>query len=277
MEASAYDARDRTTPSPTRSLIATRSFAGSVLEAWPRSIWRTTGSSAGLWPLRFCTRNWPSPCPPPASSGKSGSPPASPTPTSSPFTIRAKRTASCTSSCGTRRARAYAPSWIGRAHFPSPGAVSIARDVAEGLAHSHSHGVVHRDIKPANILLTGDHAVIADFGVARGVEGATMEGPSATITGHTVGTARYMSPEQALGDPGIDGRSDIYSLGCVMYEMLTGEAPFGGQNAASVMAGHLRLRARPVKEKRRGCASAAGGGHRSSPGEGAGGPLSDRG
>lgn len=134
--------------------------------------------------------------------------------------------------------------------LPIPRAVSIARDVAEGLAHAHAKGVIHRDIKPANILLTGDHALITDFGIARAVEAATGDGADVATTSAALGTPLYISPEQALGSPEIDGRSDIYSLGCVMYEMLTGKPPFMGRTAPAVVAGHLRETADPVRQSR---------------------------
>ncbi|HSM17039.1 MAG TPA: protein kinase, partial [Gemmatimonadales bacterium] len=100
-------------------------------------------------------------------------------------------------------------------------AVRIAREVAEALAYAHGRGIVHRDIKPANILLLADHAVVSDFGVARAI-GEIVEDPAFVAA---TGTPAYMSPEQAAGSPDVDGRSDLYSLGCVLYEMLTGTPP----------------------------------------------------
>ncbi len=115
-------------------------------------------------------------------------------------------------------------------------AVQIAREVADGLAYAHSYGVIHRDIKPENILLSGGHAVIADFGIARAAMDAG--GEQLTQTGVVLGTPWYMSPEQAAGDPGIDGRGDIYALGCVLYEMVTGAPPFTGPTPQAVLARH---------------------------------------
>jgi serine/threonine-protein kinase len=117
-------------------------------------------------------------------------------------------------------------------------AVRIAREVADGLHYAHQHGVIHRDIKPENILLYGGHALIADFGVSRA--SATEEPDDRlTETGMTLGTPQYMSPEQAAGDRGVDSRSDIYSLGCVLYEMLAGEPPFTGPNPQAILAKRL--------------------------------------
>jgi TolB-like protein/tRNA A-37 threonylcarbamoyl transferase component Bud32 len=115
-------------------------------------------------------------------------------------------------------------------------AVQITREVAEGLAYAHSYGLVHRDIKPDNIMLSGGHAVIADFGIARAVNEAG--GEKMTQTGMSVGTPAYMSPEQGMGDPNIDGRSDIYSLGCVLYELLVGQIPFTGPTPQAIIARH---------------------------------------
>lgn len=116
-------------------------------------------------------------------------------------------------------------------------ATQIAREVASALAYAHSHDVIHRDIKPENILLVSGQAVVSDFGIARGISAAG--GEQLTATGVSVGTPIYMSPEQAAGRGQLDGRSDIYSLGCVLYEMLAGEPPFTGSTAESVLHQHL--------------------------------------
>jgi serine/threonine-protein kinase len=131
--------------------------------------------------------------------------------------------------------------------LPVSDAVRIAREVADALGYAHAHGVVHRDIKPENILLsgypTGDrgagewHALVADFGVAKAV--APDGGDGVTQTGVVIGTPAYMSPEQSLGDSVLDGRSDLYSLGCVLYEMLAGEAPYSGTSAQAIVAKRL--------------------------------------
>ena len=113
--------------------------------------------------------------------------------------------------------------------------IAISCEVADALSYAHSFGVIHRDIKPENILLHGGHAVVADFGIARVIQDAG--GEKLTQTGMSVGTAAYMSPEQFSGE-NIDGRSDLYSLACVVYEMLVGEVPFTGPNAIAIMARH---------------------------------------
>ena len=119
--------------------------------------------------------------------------------------------------------------------------MAIASEVADALAYAHAHGVVHRDVKPENILLTGGHAVVADFGVAKAIQlGVSPEKAEAstrlTRAGIAIGTPLYMSPEQASADEAIDARSDQYSLGCVLYEMLAGEPPFTGPTNQSVIA-----------------------------------------
>jgi tetratricopeptide (TPR) repeat protein len=131
--------------------------------------------------------------------------------------------------------------------LPLNDALRIAYEVADALSYAHSHGVVHRDIKPGNIMLSGYppasnadgwHAVVADFGLARAVLAAG--GERLTGTGVVVGTPEYMSPEQASGDETLDGRSDVYSLACVLYEMLSGEPPFTGRTAQIVVARHCQ-------------------------------------
>jgi serine/threonine protein kinase len=134
-------------------------------------------------------------------------------------------------------------------------ALQIAREVADALDHAHRQGIIHRDIKPENILLTasntqtGGHAVVADFGIARAIE-TVDAGGSATATGTAVGSPAYMSPEQALAWRDIDGRTDIYSLGCVLYEMLVGAPPFGVRSARAAIAGHVAGTPDPLKNHR---------------------------
>jgi tetratricopeptide (TPR) repeat protein len=118
--------------------------------------------------------------------------------------------------------------------LPIADALTLARDVAEGLEYAHRCGVIHRDIKPENVLLGSDHAIVADFGIARALTRAA--GDRITSTGITVGTPAYVSPEQAAGSTDLDHRSDIYSLGCVLYEMIAGVMPFVGPTPESVIA-----------------------------------------
>ncbi len=119
------------------------------------------------------------------------------------------------------------------AQLPIEQALTIAAEVADGLDYAHRQGVVHRDIKPGNILLAEGHARIADFGVARALGAASER--DATATGLTVGTPKYMSPEQATGEA-VDGRSDVYALGCVLYEMLAGDPPYDGPTPLAILA-----------------------------------------
>ncbi len=130
--------------------------------------------------------------------------------------------------------------------LPISDAVRIATEVGAGLDFAHRAGFVHRDVKPENILFADGLALIADFGLARAVWGETVE--RVTGSGFAVGTPEYMSPEQAASEPDLDLRSDVYSLGCVMYEMLTGAPPFSGLSARATIAKHVaeiprRLRA----------------------------------
>jgi serine/threonine-protein kinase len=120
--------------------------------------------------------------------------------------------------------------------LPIPQALQIAREVAEALGYAHSLGIIHRDIKPQNIMLSGGHAVVADFGIARAVSEAGTA--RLTETGMAIGTPAYMSPEQGSASEHIDARTDVYSLGCVLYEMLTGQPPFTGTTAQAVLARH---------------------------------------
>ena len=121
--------------------------------------------------------------------------------------------------------------------LPIEDALRITKEVAEGLEYAHAQGVVHRDIKPENILLANGHAVIADFGIAKAVTEAG--GERLTETGIAVGTPAYMSPEQGAGSGKLDGRSDLYSLGCVLYEMLTGETPYTAPSYQALLAKKL--------------------------------------
>jgi tRNA A-37 threonylcarbamoyl transferase component Bud32 len=119
--------------------------------------------------------------------------------------------------------------------LPFDEAIRIIAQVGDALQYAHEHGIVHRDIKPANILLSGGHARVTDFGIAKSLA-ESEEGQALTGTGVTVGTAAYMSPEQASGERRIDARSDVYALAAVLYEMLAGEPPFTGPNAQAIVA-----------------------------------------
>jgi len=121
--------------------------------------------------------------------------------------------------------------------LPVEEAVRIARTVAEALDFAHAHGIVHRDIKPENILLFGNEPMVADFGIALAIDAVGQD--RLTQTGVSLGTPAYMSPEQACAEPRLDGRTDIYSLGCVLYEMLAGEPPYTGPTPQAVVVRRL--------------------------------------
>jgi serine/threonine protein kinase len=126
--------------------------------------------------------------------------------------------------------------------------LAITRDVAAALDYAHSHNVVHRDIKPGNVLLERDRALVCDFGVSRALLQASTEPISSS--GLVVGTAAYMSPEQAMGRGGVDARTDIYALGCVIYEMLTGEQPFSGPTSQAIIARKISGKPRAIRTVR---------------------------
>ncbi len=122
--------------------------------------------------------------------------------------------------------------------LPIDEAVRITREVALALDFAHRHGIIHRDVKPENILLVDGQALVADFGIGRALDAAAGD-EQITNTGFAVGTPAYMSPEQSLGERDIDGKTDVYSLGVVLYEMLAGEAPFSGASAQAITAKRL--------------------------------------
>ena len=131
--------------------------------------------------------------------------------------------------------------------LPVADAVRITREVALALDYAHRKGVIHRDIKPENILLIDGQAMVADFGIARALDSA---GEMLTGTGMIIGTPAYMSPEQAAGDTAIDGRTDIYSLGCLLYEMLAGEPPFSAPTPQALIARAMTESPRPLQTTR---------------------------
>ena len=132
--------------------------------------------------------------------------------------------------------------------LPIDDAVRLAREVADALQYAHAHGVIHRDVKPENILLQGGHALVADFGIA--LAASKTGGLRMTETGMSLGTPTYMSPEQAMGDRSLDARTDIYALGCVLYEALVGDAPFTGPTAQAVVAKVLTEKAAAIIPRR---------------------------
>jgi serine/threonine-protein kinase len=134
--------------------------------------------------------------------------------------------------------------------LPVDEAIQIATEIADALSYAHARGIIHRDIKPENILLEGGHAVVADFGIARALRAA--HDPSLTQTGTSLGTPRYMSPEQASGERDVDGRADLYSLACTLFEMLAGQPPFAGPTFERMIYQHMVEPPPPISRFRAG-------------------------
>ena len=159
--------------------------------------------------------------------------------------------------------------------LPVADAMRIATEVAGALDYAHRHGVVHRDIKPENILLHDGRALVADFGIALAASKAS--GSRMTETGMSLGTPHYMSPEQAMGEREITARSDVYALGAVLYEMLTGDPPFTGSTAQAIVARVVTEAPRPLATAAPHHSAARRGGGADRAGEAAGGPVRLRG
>ncbi len=128
--------------------------------------------------------------------------------------------------------------------LPIRDAARVLKDVADALAYAHARGLVHRDIKPDNVLLSGNHALVTDFGIAKAISQAAGSA-GLTAVGMAIGTPAYMAPEQAAGDPNVDHRADIYAFGAMAYEALTGQPPFAGMSPAQMLAAHI---AEPVPD-----------------------------
>jgi eukaryotic-like serine/threonine-protein kinase len=154
----------------------------------------------------------------------------------------------CTTSCPYVEGESLRDRLERERQLPLEEALQLTREVAEALSYAHSRGVIHRDIKPENILLEGGHALVADFGIAKAVTAAG--GERLTTTGISIGTPAYMSPEQAGGTDHVDGRSDLYSLGCVLYEILAGHPPFTGTTAHELLARHATDPVPPLRAAR---------------------------
>jgi serine/threonine-protein kinase len=134
--------------------------------------------------------------------------------------------------------------------LPVARAVSLARELADALAHAHDRGVIHRDVKPANVLLSGGHAMVTDFGIAKALDDPSGERGTLTSTGMALGTPAYMAPEQVAADPAIDHRCDLYALGVVLYEMLAGAPPFSGTSRA-LLSAQVSAEPPPLSSRRR--------------------------
>jgi serine/threonine-protein kinase len=142
-----------------------------------------------------------------------------------------------------------------RGEMPVHEAVRVLIEVVDALAHAHAHGVVHRDIKPDNVLLSGRHALVTDFGVAKAVSEATGA-HTLTSVGVALGTPAYMAPEQAAADPNLDHRVDLYAVGVLGYELLTGRPPFSGLTPQETLAAHVTRAPEPIEQRRPGLSPA---------------------
>ena len=138
--------------------------------------------------------------------------------------------------------------------LPIPEAVRILREVASALSYAHKHGVVHRDMKPDNVMLSDEFALVTDFGVGKALSASTKPSEAQTLTGLgiSLGTPAYMAPEQAIADPSLDHRADIYAFGVMAYEMLTGTLPFAGRSLQGTLAAHAIEKPEPIERRRPG-------------------------
>ena len=215
----------------------TGSSASSAPAAWRRCTWRAISGTTGTWPSRCCCREW----------RRALSPERFLQEIHIAAQLQHPLILPLFDSGEADGLYYYVmPRIVGESlrqrlqrekRLPLDEAVQIGREVAEALDYAHGEGVVHRDIKPENIMLSGGHPLVADFGIARALDSG---GPRLTSTGLRFGTPLYMSPEQALGDPALDHRSDIYSLGCVIYEMIAGlAAATPGPALHAVISGHV--------------------------------------
>jgi len=136
--------------------------------------------------------------------------------------------------------------------LPITDAVNVLRDIARALAYAHERNVIHRDIKPENVLLSGAAAVVTDFGIAKAIDVSRTDAGNETLTavGAAIGTPAYMSPEQSFGDPTTDHRADVYSFGCVAYELLAGVPPFHGKSAQQMLVAHVHESPVPIESRR---------------------------
>ena len=187
--------------------------------------------------------------------------------------IPGRWTARCSTSCRSSTASRCATGSIARSSCRSTTRCASRARSPTRSQYAHGHGVIHRDIKPENILLQDGHALVADFGIA--LAAATDGGTRMTETGMSLGTPRYMSPEQAMGERALDARSDIYALGCVLYEMLAGEPPFTGPTAQAIVAKVLTEKPAPIIPRRDACRAARGRRRAHGAREAAGRPIRD--
>jgi serine/threonine protein kinase len=137
--------------------------------------------------------------------------------------------------------------------MPIPTVVRILEEVVRALAYAHGEGIVHRDIKPENVMFFRGQAVVLDFGIGKALQKSTLDGPEAmriTLQGTSLGSPTYVAPEQSLGDASLDHRADLYALGVVAYEMLTGHPPFANRNPQLVMQAHRTQPPPPILERR---------------------------